>query len=676
MMVKTGRKLIPVFVSLIATAWLLAGCGGGGGGTAGPTRGDMNLRVEFPASDLDLGSETFDAVIDVLSYNDLGVSTSQASSEFTVTCSEGRCVGAAALQHIPAGDNYICKISAYYKETNTSLRTAANGQTAIFRIGALVDSIGNGNTSDVTVNTVSTVAALSILRYAMTKETDLGDTEIITKAVKDKIRAAAATLVASEEFEASVFTSGMSDMFVVDDWTEAFLNYADAVIREANLGPGVKEFIPADGDENVPFERPEFKVVFTDAMDADIDFNDPGTLSDSGFEIEIQRDGGGTITIDADNALDYGEFAWVKTTVTNDTLRFKLKSSETLEANSLNALKPGTTYNILSRTVPTNLTDAAGNALIWTETDIPSTGSFTTTNDTTSPEVDYIIPADGDEDVPYNETEFSVVFTESMEPVDLMYGNALNDLGLSIGISRQGGGSTEINSANALNYGYFEWTTTTVANDTLVFTLYPNYALEANLLFTLKPNSIYTIGWDLADEGVLTDVAGNPLVTTDVPMTGTFTTTSDVTPPEVAYFSPTDGDIDVPYDETEFKVVFTESMNPVDMSSNGTTLDALGLTIAICRSGGGCTEINSGNALDYGWFTWSTTASANDTLVFTLYDVTILVANSLYTLKPDSTYSSDWTIENPSVLTDLADNSLITTDVPTVGSFMTATYAP
>lgn len=142
--------------------------------------------------------------------------------------------------------------------------------------------------------------------------------------------------------------------------------------------PKVIAFSPANGATNVQNSSTPFSVTFDYSMDNTVNLNTPTILAASGFAITIQNDTtGALLTINSSNALSYGSFAWIKTTLTNDTLKYSLKSNSTLIANGLEPMGALQKYNIIARTVPTNLKESRG-AAIDTTTNIPTTGSFTT----------------------------------------------------------------------------------------------------------------------------------------------------------------------------------------------------------------------------------------------------------------------------------------------------------
>jgi len=308
----------------------------------------------------------------------------------------------------------------------------------------------------------------------------------------------------------------------------SFQDHTDSVLVTVNgdtTAPTVSSFNPASGATTVAADGPTFKVIFSESMNSSVDLNNATTLSASGFSLVMQRaDTGGTVTINAANALSYGAFSWMTTTNTNDTLAFTLMSSATLEAAGLKTLKANRTYNITSWTAPSNLTDTSGNAL--STTGLSTTGSFTATNDTTAPQVSSLWPGAGATNVANDQPVFRVYFNESMDHTMSLNNSAtLTASGFSITLQKASSGATiTIDATNALAYGTFIWMSTTYDNDTLAYALKSNATLGANGLFTLAPATLYYITSRTVPTN-LKDQAGNALnTTTNIPTTGSFTT--------------------------------------------------------------------------------------------------------------------------------------------------------
>lgn len=288
--------------------------------------------------------------------------------------------------------------------------------------------------------------------------------------------------------------------------------------------PTVLSFSPASGATNVPANNPTFKVIFSETMMNTVDLNNQAILNTSGFSITMNRqDTGGVITIDSTNALAYGTFEWMTTTVTSDTLAFTLKSNATLVAAGLHILYPGKMYNITGRTVPTILQDAAGNQL--TTTGIASTGQFMVATDTTPPTVLSFSPENGATNVANDSPVFRVVFSETMNmAIDLNNQATLTASGFSITLENMSTlNSFTIDTSNAKSYGTFVWMTTTTTGDTLGFILKSNATLTGLGLRTIKANTTYNItGRNIPSN--LTDYSGNALNTAGVASTGSFRT--------------------------------------------------------------------------------------------------------------------------------------------------------
>lgn len=152
-------------------------------------------------------------------------------------------------------------------------------------------------------------------------------------------------------------------------------------------------------------------------------------------------------------------------------------------------------------------------------------------------------------------------------------------------------------------------------------------------------------------------------------------TLHDPTPPQVASFSPANGAINVATNSTIFKVTFTKGMLTTVDLNNQTTLNNSGFSVSLQRADTGATvAINSGNALAFGAFAWTkstVSATATDTLSFTLKPNTTLIAAGLPTLKSNTTYNIlSRTV--PINLKDSSNNPLDTiSNILPTGSFRT-----
>jgi len=587
--------------------------------------------------------------------------------------------------------------------------------------GALVESIADGKTTNVNLGATSTVVALAALRYSLTRIPPAAPATAVTSSVKTAIEGAVNRIAASysgtydsyvSQFECIHNTANVSTCAAITNQTSCSANSAcawesytsdsssggycvatcvdpfntsnwnsstivgptsgpsittelDAILAEAGIGadttaPQVSSFSPADGATNVTYNSTVFKVIFNESMDSSVNLNNQSTLDASGFSISLRNNSTlAAATINAANALSYGTFSWMTTTFTNDTLAFTLKSNSVLSAAGLFVMNPATTYAITSRTVPTGLKDVAGNAL--STTGIASTGSFTTSS---GPQVSSFYPTAGSSGVTYDGAVFKVIFTESMDSsVNLNNQSTLNASGFSITIRNDSSlVSTTINASNALSYGTFSWTTTSYSNDTLAFTLKSNSTLSGAGLFTLKPSTSYTITSRTVPTN-LQSAGGLYLNTAGIASTGTFTTTSG---PQVSSYYPANGAVNVPYNGTAFKIIFSESMNSSVNLNNQTTLNASGFGITI-----NSITINASNALSYGTFSWTTTSYSNDTLVFTLKSNATLAASELAYLSPGTTYTISARTP-PTNVTNTSGLALNTSNpVASTGSFTT-----
>ncbi len=137
-------------------------------------------------------------------------------------------------------------------------------------------------------------------------------------------------------------------------------------------GPVLVSTSPANGAADVAYDGTTFDAVFNMALDT--------SVTPSGFSVSLVNSStGGYLTIDDTNISDYGTYSYITTTVTNDTLRFTLKSSSELSAAGLSTLYSGTTYTISNYTLPANVKDSAGNIAYDPNSVVPSENvQFTT----------------------------------------------------------------------------------------------------------------------------------------------------------------------------------------------------------------------------------------------------------------------------------------------------------
>lgn len=175
---------------------------------------------------------------------------------------------------------------------------------------------------------------------------------------------------------------------------------------------------------------------------------------------------------------------------------------------------------------------------------------------------------------------------------------------------------------------------------------------------------------------VNTDCSDGNAFTTDTCLNpGTFDascTNIDDTPPYVIEFIPADGATGVPYNQTTFSVVFSESMETLVNYNDQTILTAGGFSNTIKKiSSGTLLTIDHRTALYAGTFTWDKTYVANDTLSYTLIDNLYLAAARREYLKAGFEYEiTKRTI--PTNLEDTAGNALDTSkNITSTGTFFT-----
>jgi len=234
-----------------------------------------------------------------------------------------------------------------------------------------------------------------------------------------------------------------------------------------------------------------------------------------------------------------------------------------------------------------------------------------------------------------------------------------------------------INSANALNYGTFSWMTTTNANDTLAFTLFSDAQLAAAGLLYFTPNGLFMITARVLPTNLYGSDGLQFNTASATNLTGSFTTAADTTPPQVSSFSPASGATNVAYDGTQFKVIFNESMDSLDLN-NQTTLSASLFSLDLKNDNSGISfVIDHTNALQYGSFSWGSTTFPNDTLIFTMAPRSQLITAGLHALNPSTTYEIVAPFTVPAGLTDWSGNALNTSvGIPSAGTFTTAATLP
>ncbi|OQA89595.1 MAG: hypothetical protein BWY28_00947 [bacterium ADurb.Bin236] len=366
-------------------AALATGCGGGGGGSAAQSSSNLKLRIELPRdANSTGGSYTYNALINVTSYDATGAPTTVASTTSTLAYNETteKMTGTFFISQIPVGSNYIVAAHVSSSDSQGAIRVAGQTSSTFAHVGAVVDTISDGVTADVAVNTASTIKALALMYYAQSNGAALSNTSVITSAVKTAIGTKVdAMLTANPEigyqFTSDYYTNG--DPFDPANWTEQLETNLAGIISEAGLAPRALGIIPPNGALNVPYDETVFGIVFNRSMDTKVNLNDNATLQAAAFSVTITG-GQYPVTIDRTNAMYYGMFSWTTTTVPNDTLSFTLFPTETLISNEVYPLVPETTFGI-SLIVPSNLLTSGGEPMPVPAS--PFTGTFTT-----MPEVD------------------------------------------------------------------------------------------------------------------------------------------------------------------------------------------------------------------------------------------------------------------------------------------------
>jgi hypothetical protein len=228
-------------VALAAQATLIAGCGGGGGGStshAAATRGRLNMHVEIPR-----GTESvadLSASIDVLAYDAVGSPDIVANTATTLTYNEttGKYTGSFFIDQIPAGSNYVCRVKLFYGAAGVQSVDVVKGKSSITTkyVGALVDTISDGGTEDVTINATSTVKALAAVAYAKHREVPLSNTTVVSTSVKNEISITVDSMLESRSILTGSFVDyADGDPFVPSEWTEDLATKLNSVLVEADL---------------------------------------------------------------------------------------------------------------------------------------------------------------------------------------------------------------------------------------------------------------------------------------------------------------------------------------------------------------------------------------------------------------------------------------------------------
>ncbi|MFH1538749.1 MAG: Ig-like domain-containing protein [bacterium] len=646
---KEARNRVLIILSLIATAALFAGCAGSGGGGGGAGSGEpgavrMKVAMKLPpqAAQRAASADTnpYDtALVAVFEYDENGYWYDEdytnpyiyaaTLTNLRLEPSTGDYVGQYTIILVPPGENYICQAFVFDTDMDPDdLSSQITTATPTALVAAIVDTVRSGVTSEVDVDSLTTVVAATTLYYAQQQTTPvaLDNTSVISTSVKSDISDAVDALYASGTLtDANImsnFTSPSYYVFYKDYWSynTELIELFEAILTEAGLmGISAPSYV-YDGtgtDIDAQTSTTELSANWAAVANATAYYYSAGTTS------------GASDTV-----------SWTSTTATSKTVSSLTLTEGTKYYFSVKAKNGMGTYSSVTTSNGVTVVSAA---------------------DTTAPQVSTFSPADGATGVPYDGTAFQIKFNESMNSTITLAGYSMTIENSTTG------GTLIINSSNALSYGTFAWSTTTNTDDTLTFTLKWNATLLGSSLKVLKPNTTYNINpWTAPTN--LQDLAGNVISTSGLSTSGSFTTGSL----QASSFVPADGATGVAYDQTEFKVIFNACMDSTIDMDDPTTLSMSNFSVTLeRRDTGGALTINPSNALSYGSFSWITTNMTADTLMFTLKDSATLTYDGLKTLKANKIYDiTSRTV--PTNLTDISGNPLNTSGIATTGSFTTA----
>ncbi len=210
---KHGKLCVLV---LTVAIMLTAGCGGGSNTAVPKGEGSLNLRLDLSRVAASFGQgEQYTAVISIQTVAADGSVTTISSVDTpltaTYTAPSLRFTGTASFPTLPAGNNYLCKVSIGAK----SGTTVYNG---IINIGSIVN-IQGGVRSEATVGAVSTLTSLAAMRYAMMSGIDL------SAVPQSRISALSA---AASAMPASSLTSFTSSFLVSNTYFQSGASYVQA----------------------------------------------------------------------------------------------------------------------------------------------------------------------------------------------------------------------------------------------------------------------------------------------------------------------------------------------------------------------------------------------------------------------------------------------------------------
>ena len=365
--------------STISGYWYSIGTSSGASDTVSWTSNGTSLSFTKTGLSLTVGTTYY---VSVKAVNSAGLYSTAGTSD--------------GVQIVSSGDTTAPQVSSFYPASGTSVVPADGAYFEVIfneSMDGTVDmndsptlsasgfSLNIENSNSGVSTTIDTSNALSYGTFSWQTTTNSTDTLRFTlKSNANLLAGGLHVLNPGDTYTITSITppSGLTDTAGnALDTTTGIPTGGTFIVSTDSTAPQVSQFLPADGTTNVPNDQPVFKVVFNETMDHTVDLNNSTTLTASGFSISLEKPStGATLTIDASNALAYGSFQWMTTSVTNDTLAFILNSNATLSGSGLKTIDASTQYNITGYTAPSNVTDYNGNAV--NTSGLASTGTFYT----------------------------------------------------------------------------------------------------------------------------------------------------------------------------------------------------------------------------------------------------------------------------------------------------------
>lgn len=533
------------------------------------------------------------------------------------------CSGEFDIKNVLAGSNLLLDAETFVQETY--------GEQTYFysdkHVAGLVESVVAGAyTTDVVISPTTTLVAKAAITYASNQGVALS---AVPQASVDSISSSVNSMFSSG-IQYGVTTYQESTIYNSYSFSSALVQ---AILIDAGLyGPLLSSFTPESG-ATIAYDAPSFTAVFDKSLD--------DSVTPSGFSAVITRySTSNSFTINDTNATDYGSFSYTTTTNANDTLVYTLKSNSVLEAASLNTLAQNEQYTVSSFSLPTNIKDTSGN--LWdyeNDTAVPTT--FTVYTAEQGPRLNSFTPASGDT-ITYDGPSFKAVFDESLD-------NLITPTGFSAVITRNSTSNTfTINDTNATDYGYFSYDTTTLTDDTLIYTLYDSSTLGESSLNTLLAGETYSVS-SFSLPTNIQNTGGTAWNYSEDTLVPSSFSVSTYTGPVLLSTSPANGATGVAYDGPSFDFVFNMSLDPSSPPS--------GFSLTLERQSTANTiTITSSNYTDYGSFSYVTTNLAYDTVRYTVKSNSMLSAAELQTISPGATYLVD-TYSLPEDIVDMYGNT-------------------